>query len=92
LVGGRIALPELLNDLAETGISSLFVEGGAQTVRSFLEAELVDEIVLFTGVRKIGTGGIASPLTRNNIPSGFTLARSEQFGDDMLDVYTREQK
>ncbi len=91
LVDGRIALPELLNDMAETGISSLFIEGGALVARAFLDAKLVDEIALFTGDRTIGNGGIASPVIKNDVPSGFMLARSEQFGKDCLDVYQHGQ-
>ncbi len=87
LVDGRIALPELLNDMAETGISSLFVEGGAQVARAFLDAELVDEIALFVGDISIGTRGIDSPVTKDDVPPGFILARNEQFGKDCLNVY-----
>jgi diaminohydroxyphosphoribosylaminopyrimidine deaminase/5-amino-6-(5-phosphoribosylamino)uracil reductase len=92
LVDGRIALPELLNDMAETGISSLFVEGGAKTIEAFLEADLVDEIALFTGNITIGSDGIASPISKNHLPQGFTLVRTEEFGEDELHVYQRERK
>lgn len=87
LVDGRIALPELLEDLAGTGISSLFVEGGAKTALAFLQAGLVDEINLFTGNMTIGDGGIASPVTIDNLPTGFTPVRTEFFGEDTLHVY-----
>jgi len=90
LVDGRIALPELLNDMAETGISSLFVEGGAKTVQAFLDADLVDEIALFTSKVTIDGNGIASPISNSHIPVGFIHARSEKFGDDILHVYRRE--
>ena len=59
---GRVALPELLEDLAAHGISSVMVEGGAETVRAFLEDGLVDRIVLFRGEVEIGADGIASPI------------------------------
>ncbi len=91
LVDGRIALPELLDDMAATGISSLFVEGGALTVQSFLDDGLVDEIALFTGSGTIGADGIRSPFTNQTMPKGFALARHEEFADDQLDVFVREQ-
>lgn len=92
LVDGRIALPELLNDMAETGTSSLFVEGGAKTVQAFLDARLVDEIALFTSKVTIDENGIASPVINSHIPVGFILVRSEKFGKDTLHVYQRERE
>ncbi len=45
----RIALPELLDDLAAIGIMSVLVEGGAELGQSFLDADLVDELYLYRG-------------------------------------------
>ena len=44
---GRVALPELLEDLAAKGMSSVLVEGGAATAKYFLDEGLVDRIALF---------------------------------------------
>ena len=79
---GRVALPELLEDLAGQGISSVMVEGGADTARAFLEDGLVDRIVLFRGDAEIGADGIASPIDETQIPAGFALKRDETFGND----------
>lgn len=43
---GRVELRSLLEKLAEMGVSSLMVEGGAQVIGNFLQARLVDIIVL----------------------------------------------
>ena len=43
---GRVDLPAMLNALASRGINSLMVEGGAQVITAFLNARLVDELVL----------------------------------------------
>ena len=91
LVDGSIALPELLDDLASTGISSLFVEGGAKVAKAFLDAGLVDEVDLFIGNVMVGEGGIASPLDEQSQPSGFNLVRTEYFGEDVLYVHRKEQ-
>lgn len=80
--GGRIALPELLEDLAGQGVMTLMIEGGGKTARAFLEEGLVDRIVLFEGAEKIGTDGIATPLSPGNIPVGFTLVRDFMFQKD----------
>ena len=86
---GRVALPELLEDLAGQGISSVMVEGGADTVRAFIEDGLVDRIVLFRGDVEIGADGIASPLDETNIPAGFVLKRDEKFGNDRCVEWAR---
>ncbi len=77
-----IALPELLEDIASQGLSTLMVEGGAETARRFLEEELVDRIALFFGPAPIGAGGIESPVSANRIPGGFSLVREARYGDD----------
>ena len=86
---GQLALPEILEDMAASGLSSLLVEGGAQTARSFLEADLVDDIALFESTLEIGKAGIASPLNSDSVPPSFALARRLQLGDDTLHLYTR---
>ncbi len=79
---GRIALPELLEDLAGKGITTVLVEGGAATARAFLDDGMVDRIALFQGPNPIGEGGIASPLTFETIPEGFRLVRQARYGLD----------
>jgi len=43
---GRPSLPALLDRLAELGMASLMVEGGARVITSFLVENLVDQVVL----------------------------------------------
>ncbi|MGV1758056.1 bifunctional diaminohydroxyphosphoribosylaminopyrimidine deaminase/5-amino-6-(5-phosphoribosylamino)uracil reductase RibD [Rhizobium sp. A22-96] len=80
---------ELLEALGTRGISSLLVEGGARTARRFLEAGMVDRILLFQGPADIGEGGIESPVLRSNIPPSFMHIGESQFGDDRCDEYER---
>ncbi|MCO5065738.1 MAG: bifunctional diaminohydroxyphosphoribosylaminopyrimidine deaminase/5-amino-6-(5-phosphoribosylamino)uracil reductase RibD [Rhizobiaceae bacterium] len=86
---GRIALPELLEDIAARGMSRILVEGGGETARAFLADGVVDRIVLFRGPVKIGDGGIASPIDETTIPDGFVLSREERFGEDICREWTR---
>jgi diaminohydroxyphosphoribosylaminopyrimidine deaminase/5-amino-6-(5-phosphoribosylamino)uracil reductase len=79
---GRIALPELLEDLARQGMSSVIVEGGAATAGYFLEDGLVDRIRLFHGPLAIGEGGVAAPIDSGSIPRGFRLLREGRLGED----------
>jgi len=62
---GRVELPMLLAALAERGIGSLMVEGGAALITSLLRARLVDRLavcvaplVLGTGIEGVGDLGI----------------------------------
>ena len=82
---------DLLAALATRGISSLMVEGGARTAQMFLNAGLVDRILLFTGPATLGIEGVASPLDRTLIPVGFVHVRTDTFGDDLLDTYEYER-
>ena len=87
---GRVALPELLEDLASKGMSRIIVEGGADTARAFLDEGLVDRIALFYGPEAIGTDGIAAPIGRDHIPAGFALVREARFGEDSFAEWIRE--
>jgi diaminohydroxyphosphoribosylaminopyrimidine deaminase/5-amino-6-(5-phosphoribosylamino)uracil reductase len=87
---GRIALPELLEDLAGKGIGSVLVEGGAATAAMFLEDGVVDRIVLFRSPNRIGDDGIAAPLTPETVPADFRLVREARFGLDQYWEWTRD--
>ena len=77
-----VALPELLEDLAASGMSNVLVEGGADTARAFLAERLVDRIALFAGPTEIGAGGVAAPIDRDHLPDGFHVVREARFGED----------
>jgi diaminohydroxyphosphoribosylaminopyrimidine deaminase/5-amino-6-(5-phosphoribosylamino)uracil reductase len=89
LFGGRLALPELLDDLAGQGVSTVLVEGGAETARAFLADDLVDRIALFHGPGTVGDGGIPAPIDAETIPEGFRLVRKARFGDDSYSEWAR---
>ncbi|MCB1386700.1 MAG: bifunctional diaminohydroxyphosphoribosylaminopyrimidine deaminase/5-amino-6-(5-phosphoribosylamino)uracil reductase RibD [Nitratireductor sp.] len=93
IANGRIALPELLEDLAAIGIHALLVEGGAATARAFLEEGLVDRLVLFSGDRAIARPGaemIASPLDAAML-EGFTPCETLTLGEDTMTRYTKRE-
>jgi diaminohydroxyphosphoribosylaminopyrimidine deaminase/5-amino-6-(5-phosphoribosylamino)uracil reductase len=87
---GGFALPELLEDLAARGISTLMVEGGAETASHFLDQGLVDRIALFAGPGYIGAQGIRSPVQPDRIPEGFRLLREARYGEDHYSEWVRE--
>jgi len=54
---GRVDLPDLLSRLGKRGVTRLLVEGGAEVNQAFLDAGLVDQLLLFVAP-KIAGGGI----------------------------------
>lgn len=86
---GRVALPELLEDLAAKGMSTVMVEGGAATARYFLEEGLADRIVIFRGAVVIGEQGLAAPIDEDHMPAGFNLVREAVYGDDRVTEWVR---
>ncbi len=85
---GKIAVPKLLRRLAENGVTSLIVEGGAETLWEFFRAGCVDAVAVFVAPRILG--GSAAPGGVGG--RGFGLARSpvlrdfawEAVGSDVL--------
>lgn len=53
---GRLDLGAVLGDLACRGVSSLFVEGGAVVLTSFLTAGLADKVIVVTAPFLLGSG------------------------------------
>ena len=49
-------LPDLLSNLVEQGIASIFVEGGATTLKCFIESGLWDEARVFESPQTFGKG------------------------------------
>ena len=87
---GRVALPELLEDLAATGITSILVEGGATIAASFLDAALVERLILVTGAIEIGDEGLRAPIDVDAARERFQLLRQDVFGADTWFEFTCE--
>jgi len=57
-------IPSLMEALHKRGIQSLIVEGGAQTLNTFINANCWDEARIFTSQKKLGNG-LQSPVIEN---------------------------
>jgi diaminohydroxyphosphoribosylaminopyrimidine deaminase / 5-amino-6-(5-phosphoribosylamino)uracil reductase len=71
-------LEDVLKDLHQRKINSVFVEGGAQLLQKFIAAELWDEARVFTGNTLFGAG-IPAP-----VPKGIILDEIEVMGDKLV--------
>jgi diaminohydroxyphosphoribosylaminopyrimidine deaminase/5-amino-6-(5-phosphoribosylamino)uracil reductase len=88
----RVAdLPAALRALRARGIRSLIVEGGASIASAFLDAELVDRLVIFQAPIVLGGGALAafgstSPRRAANVRR-IPVLRRQAFGDDLMTIY-----
>lgn len=83
----RVHLPTLLCKLGQQGIRSILVEGGSETIRSFLGKGLVDHLLIFIAPKIIGKGIIGldnSVLSRFKNSILFSQSDLFQSGDDLL--------
>lgn len=91
--GQGFDLHAILRELAARGITRLMVEGGAQIAAAFVEADLVDEIWLYTSKVVIGADGVPAlngiPLNDLTQSPRFRLRASETVGEDHLAIYER---
>jgi diaminohydroxyphosphoribosylaminopyrimidine deaminase/5-amino-6-(5-phosphoribosylamino)uracil reductase len=90
---GMIAIDDALETLAHRGITRVLVEGGPSVARAFVDADLVDEAVLYQGAKPAGGDGLL-PFASEGLDlltgSGdFTLVRSRAFGADRMTMWRR---
>ena len=84
--GGGLDLGAVLRSLAEDGVNSLLVEGGARVSASFLAAGLVDEVSLFLAPKLLGRGlQMGESWALRHLTEGIDLrdCRIRQAGDDL---------
>lgn len=81
-----LELAAVLADLAASGVRELLVEGGGQVHRSFLDAGLADELLLFLSPRVLagGPGFVAGPGIALGDTSPWRVLETRPVGDDVL--------
>lgn len=84
-----VGVEELLSALAQRGISTLMVEGGARVASDLLARGLVDRVYLYTGTTVVGEDGIPSPITSTRMAPGFALVEERTLGADRLQIFDR---
>lgn len=80
---GRVNLLALLEKLAEMGVSSLMVEGGARVIAGFLRARLVDMVVLTIAPLYLGGLPALEAVPGDQLPR-LENPRYEAFGEDLV--------
>lgn len=86
VVGGDLDLAELLKWLySEKGLGVILVEGGAEVLASFWEADCVDEVHVLRNPEMVLGGGVKSPRMEN-----MALRRLNDLGGDAHWVWERD--
>jgi diaminohydroxyphosphoribosylaminopyrimidine deaminase / 5-amino-6-(5-phosphoribosylamino)uracil reductase len=75
-------LAEELDALGAGGVQSLLLEGGPRLAQAFLQADLVDQVLLFVAPRLGGSGPLFAPDLSG--PIELRRLRAEQVGEDVL--------
>jgi GTP cyclohydrolase II len=82
---GRVDLPHLLHDLGKRGIASIMVEGGGQVITSFIEARLVDQMIITIAPRLVGgLSVLARPAVNNGSLLRLNPAFFQACGPDII--------
>jgi len=87
---GRLDLPAVLKLLAERGITRLMVEGGPTLAACFIDADLVDEAILFHSAKAIGSDGIEALAGGSaTLTQRLKQVKIEPVGPDQAEFYER---
>jgi len=90
---GLIDVQDALETLADRGITRVLVEGGPSVARGFLDADFVDEAVIYQGPEQAGASGLSpfagDGLDRLTETGHFTLTATRSFGPDRMTWWRR---
>lgn len=82
---GMVDLTNLLNQLGERGIRSIMVEGGSQVITSFIEARLVDQLIVTIAPRLVGGLPVLDrPVLGNGSLLGLHSVSYQSCGPDII--------
>jgi diaminohydroxyphosphoribosylaminopyrimidine deaminase/5-amino-6-(5-phosphoribosylamino)uracil reductase len=85
---GRLDLEAVLTELGRNRITTVLVEGGSKVHGSFLQANLVDQVLLFVAPVFLGDQGVplASFPGKNSVEilSQMKIMSTKRYGDDVL--------
>jgi diaminohydroxyphosphoribosylaminopyrimidine deaminase/5-amino-6-(5-phosphoribosylamino)uracil reductase len=90
---GLLAVHDALEALASRGITRVLVEGGPSVARAFLDADLIDEAVIYQGQKPAGADGlmpfVSEGLDRVTASGHFTRLDARSFGSDRMTWWRR---
>ncbi|MFK7764495.1 MAG: bifunctional diaminohydroxyphosphoribosylaminopyrimidine deaminase/5-amino-6-(5-phosphoribosylamino)uracil reductase RibD [Roseobacter sp.] len=91
--GSHLDAADVLRQLARRGLTRIFCEGGSALAASLIEADLVDELVVFIAGLAIGAEGLPSVgalgLSKLDQAPRYKLQRAQNIGADVMHVWSR---
>jgi diaminohydroxyphosphoribosylaminopyrimidine deaminase/5-amino-6-(5-phosphoribosylamino)uracil reductase len=93
---GMLGARDALETLAGRGITRVLVEGGPSVARAFLDADLIDEAVIYQGPKRAGDDGlmpfVSEGLDRLVASGHFTQVEARSFGPDRMTLWRRVRR
>ena len=93
---GLLAVRDALETLASRGITRVLVEGGPSVARAFVDADMVDEAVIYQGPKGVGESGIlpfvGDGLDRLTASGHFIEIETRSFGPDRMSWWRRVER
>jgi diaminohydroxyphosphoribosylaminopyrimidine deaminase/5-amino-6-(5-phosphoribosylamino)uracil reductase len=93
---GMLGVRDALETLAGRGITRVLVEGGPSVARAFLDADLIDEAVIYQGPKPAGPDGLLPFVSEGLDPvtaSGhFMQLEARSFGPDRMTWWRRVRR
>ena len=84
---GQLDSAAILDTLANEGITSVILEGGAEILQSFNDTGLIDEIYLYTASHDLEDAILENPL---KISEDWDVKETKKLGDDTLIIAERK--
>jgi len=78
---GMLSLDHVLLALAQEGITTLLVEGGAELMNSFLKNDLIDELIIFTSSKNLDNANLKNPI---KIDENWEVVSNVNLGQDNM--------
>jgi diaminohydroxyphosphoribosylaminopyrimidine deaminase/5-amino-6-(5-phosphoribosylamino)uracil reductase len=93
---GMLGIRDALETLARRGITRVLLEGGPSVARAFLDADLIDEAVIYQGQKEAGPDGlmpfVSHGLDRVTSTGHFTQVEARSFGPDRMSSWRRVRR
>ena len=93
---GMLGVRDALETLANRGLTRVLVEGGPSVARAFLDADLLDEVVIYQGSKPAGADGllpfVSQGLDRVTSTGHFTQVEARSFGPERMTWWRRERR
>ncbi|MEE1506659.1 MAG: dihydrofolate reductase family protein, partial [Candidatus Neomarinimicrobiota bacterium] len=86
---GYLSPEHILQTLGKEGITSLLIEGGHKLINSFKQADLIDEVYVYTAPDNLENAELKNPI---QISSNWKIRKDHALGSDHLIVAEKRKE